>query len=79
MALRECYPKLETLNKFEAMEKNTSPSPEDHFERLSDEEDHRIKALRQVIQEGIDSSVAVNFDPVKYLQRLKSERKAKLI
>ncbi len=44
--------------------------------RLLEEEENRVLALRNAIQEGIDSGIAVNFDPAKHLESLKSGRKA---
>ena len=44
--------------------------------RLLEEEESRITLLKNAIQEGLDSGVAVDFDPVKQLQSLKSRRKA---
>ena len=43
--------------------------------RLLEEEENRVMALKRAIQEGIDSSIAVNFDRAKHLQSLKSGRK----
>ena len=44
--------------------------------RLLEEEENRFLILRNAIQEGIDSGIALNFDPAKHLQSLKSRRKA---
>jgi len=44
--------------------------------RLLEEEEEKIVALRNAIQEGIDSGIAENFDPKKFLQDLKSKKKA---
>jgi antitoxin ParD1/3/4 len=44
--------------------------------RLLEEEENRVLVLRNAIQEGIGSAIAVNFDPAKHLQSLKSGRKA---
>ncbi|MGC4129037.1 MAG: hypothetical protein QM564_05615 [Bergeyella sp.] len=49
---------------------------EDFFE-LSDEqedEENKIIALKKAIQEGIDSGIAHDFDPIKNLENLKSRR-----
>jgi antitoxin ParD1/3/4 len=43
--------------------------------RLLEEEEARIKALKHAIQEGIDSGIATDFDPVKHLDQLKSKRR----
>ncbi len=42
--------------------------------RLLEEEESKIVALRQAIQEGVDSGIATDFDPVKYLEDLKANR-----
>jgi len=43
--------------------------------RLLEEEENRIAALRNAIQEGIDSGRAENFDPEKHLASLKANKK----
>ena len=43
--------------------------------RLLEEEENRIIALREVIQEGIDSGIAYDFDPESHLERLKAKKK----
>jgi antitoxin ParD1/3/4 len=43
--------------------------------RLLEEEEEKIIALRNAIQEGIDSGIAENFDAKKFLQDLKSKKK----
>jgi len=43
--------------------------------RLLEEEENRIIALREAIQEGIDSGVAYDFDPDSHLERLKAKKK----
>jgi antitoxin ParD1/3/4 len=43
--------------------------------RLLEEEDTKVIALRNAIQEGIDSGIAPDFDPDKQLQALKLRRK----
>ena len=43
--------------------------------RLLEEEEQRFYALKLAIQERIDSGIAENFDPVKHLEKLKSQRK----
>ena len=44
--------------------------------RLLEEEEEKVIALRKAIQEGIDSGIAENFDSKKFLQELKSRKKA---
>ena len=43
--------------------------------RLLEEEESRLVVLKTAIQEGIDSGIAKDFDPVKHLEGLKSGRK----
>ncbi len=43
--------------------------------RLLEDEESKIAALRNAIQEGIDSGIAQDFDPEKNLQELKSRVK----
>lgn len=43
--------------------------------RLLEEEESRIIVLRNAIREGIESGRAVDFDPKKHLEALKSEKK----
>ncbi|MBC7508394.1 MAG: type II toxin-antitoxin system ParD family antitoxin [Ferruginibacter sp.] len=42
--------------------------------RLLEIEENRILALKNAIQEGVDSAIDVDFDSVKHLQNLKSRR-----
>jgi len=42
--------------------------------RLLEEEETKIIALKQAIQEGIDSGIAEDFDPEQFLDKLKAER-----
>ena len=42
--------------------------------RMLEEEENKILALRNAIQEGIDSGIATDFDPKKHLEMLKSKR-----
>lgn len=42
--------------------------------RLLEEEENRIIALREAIQEGLDSGIAVDFDPVTHLEKLKAQK-----
>ncbi len=43
--------------------------------RLLEEEESKIIALKNAIQEGINSGVAKNFDPKKHLAKLKSAKR----
>lgn len=43
--------------------------------RLLEEEENRIKVLKNAIQEGIDSGISKNFDPKKHLALLKANKK----
>lgn len=43
--------------------------------RLLEEEENRIIVLRNAIREGIESGRAVDFDPKKHLETLKSRKK----
>ncbi|MEK8180151.1 type II toxin-antitoxin system ParD family antitoxin [Flavobacterium buctense] len=43
--------------------------------RLLEEEENRVMVLRNAIREGIDSGRAVDFDPKKHLETLKSTKK----
>jgi antitoxin ParD1/3/4 len=42
--------------------------------RLLEEEEDKVAALKQAIQEGIDSGIVENFEPDKFLQNLKAQR-----
>ncbi|HEC42871.1 MAG TPA: type II toxin-antitoxin system ParD family antitoxin [Bacteroides sp.] len=42
--------------------------------RLLEEEESKVIALKQAIQEGIDSGIAEDFDPEQFLQNLKAQR-----
>ena len=44
--------------------------------RLLENEESKMIALRNAIQEGIDSGIAQNFAPKKHLQELKARRKS---
>ena len=44
--------------------------------RLLEEEEEKVLALRNAIQEGIDSGIAEDFNPKKFHQELKTKRKA---
>ena len=43
--------------------------------RLLEEEENRVVALRKAIQEGIDSGIAKDFKPKKFLESLKARKK----
>ena len=43
--------------------------------RLLEEEENKIKVLKKLIQEGIDSGIADNFNPEKHLELLKANKK----
>ncbi len=43
--------------------------------RLLEDEENKVIALRNAIQEGIDSGIAHDFDPDKHLQVLKARRR----
>ena len=43
--------------------------------RLLEEEENRIKVLKNAIQEGIDSGISKNFNPKKHLILLKANKK----
>jgi len=42
--------------------------------RLLEEEESKVVALKQAIQEGIESGIVEDFDPEQFLQKLKAER-----
>jgi antitoxin ParD1/3/4 len=42
--------------------------------RLLEEEENKILALREAIQEGIDSGIAYDFDSKSHLEKLKAEK-----
>ncbi len=44
--------------------------------RLLEEEEIKVKALRNAIQEGIDSGIAHDFDPKKHLESLKAYKRS---
>jgi len=46
--------------------------------RLLEEEENRMIALRDAIQEGIESGIAHDFNPEKHLQILKAEKNGKI-
>ena len=43
--------------------------------RLLENEESKVIALRNAIQEGIDSGIAYDFDPQKNLEELKAKRR----
>ena len=43
--------------------------------RLLEEEESKIIALKSAIQEGIDSGIAHDFDPVTHLELLKEKKR----
>ena len=43
--------------------------------RLLEEEEDKVVALKQAIQEGIDSGIAYNFDSQKHLESLKAKKR----
>jgi antitoxin ParD1/3/4 len=43
--------------------------------RLLEDEENKIILLRKAIQEGIDSGIAEDFEPEKFLQNLKARKK----
>ncbi|MFN7603194.1 MAG: type II toxin-antitoxin system ParD family antitoxin [Bacteroidota bacterium] len=43
--------------------------------RLLEEEESKMLALKKAITEGIESGVAVNFDPKKQLEKLKAAKR----
>jgi antitoxin ParD1/3/4 len=42
--------------------------------RLLEEEESKVIALKNSIQDGIDSGIAHDFDPKKHLELLKAEK-----
>jgi antitoxin ParD1/3/4 len=40
--------------------------------RLLDEEENRVIALKNAIQEGLDSGIVIDFDPERHLKSLKA-------
>ena len=43
--------------------------------RLLEEEEQKFYALKNAIKEGVESGIAVNFDPEKHLKSLKRSKK----
>jgi antitoxin ParD1/3/4 len=44
--------------------------------RLLEEEESKVIALKNAIQEGIDSGIAHDFDPKKHLESLKAKKQS---
>ena len=44
--------------------------------RLLESEENRLLALKNAIQKGVDSGVAIDFNPNQYLESLKAKRRA---
>lgn len=42
--------------------------------RLLEEEESKVTALKNAIQEGVDSGIAYDFDPVSHLESLKAKK-----
>jgi antitoxin ParD1/3/4 len=42
--------------------------------RLLENEEYKVIALKSAIQEGIDSGIAHNFDPIKHLESLRANK-----
>jgi antitoxin ParD1/3/4 len=42
--------------------------------RLLEEEENKVIALKDAIQEGIESGIVEDFDPEKHLKKLKAKR-----
>lgn len=43
--------------------------------RLLEEHENEVQILKDAIQEGVDSGIAEDFNPDKFLQELKSKKK----
>lgn len=43
--------------------------------RLLEEEENRAIALREAIQEGLESGIANDFEPKSHLEKIKNQRK----
>jgi len=43
--------------------------------RLLEEEENKVKSLKNCLQEGIDSGIAENFNPEKHLELLKTKKR----
>lgn len=42
--------------------------------RLLEEDENRVMALKNAIDEGLDSGIAVDFDPIQHLSSIKTDR-----
>lgn len=42
--------------------------------RLLEERENKVKAIREAIQEGLDSGIAEDFDPENFLKELKTRK-----
>lgn len=47
--------------------------------RLLEEEENKVIALKEAIQEGIDSGIADDFNPQEHLKELKAKRENGLV
>ena len=45
--------------------------------RLLEEEENKVVALKQAIQEGIDSGIVEDFNPEEFLKNVKAQRSSK--
>lgn len=43
--------------------------------RLLEEHENKVQALKEAIQEGLDSGIAEDFNPEEFLKQLKSKRR----
>ncbi|MFQ9502655.1 MAG: type II toxin-antitoxin system ParD family antitoxin [Alistipes indistinctus] len=43
--------------------------------RLLEEQENKVVALKSAIDEGVNSGIAVGFDPQQHLRTLKTQRK----
>ena len=43
--------------------------------RLLEEEENKVHALKSAIQEGLESDIAVNFNPKKHLETLQANKR----
>lgn len=43
--------------------------------RLLEEEENKVQILKKAIQEGIESGIAKDFNPIKHLETLKAKMK----
>jgi len=73
IALGEHFEKFVKLTVEEGRYKNASEVIRAGL-RLLEEEEQKYHALKNAIQEGIDSGIAHNFDPEKHLASIKKRR-----